>query len=216
MAGTYFVMHLGQNFGPQIEVFPMGFVLFLVFLAVPIIEIFGFIQIGNLIGVWATIGIVILTAIAGSMLLRHQGLAAMFKAQTQMMEGKLPIDQMIDGLCLGLAGALLLTPGFFTDIFGFLLFIPPFRRGFAKLIYHKVIKPRATIFTNFPPDGAEQADDMRDFQSPFGDDQGRDDTVIDGEFTDVSQSKNNQTGAKEISGKPSHKGSDSSPWHPKI
>lgn len=170
----------------------MGFVIFILFLTVPIIEIIGFIQIGSLIGIWATIGIVILTAIAGSLLLRYQGLSALFQAQSKLMEGKVPIDQMVDGLCLGFAGALLLTPGFFTDIFGFLLFIPPFRRGFASLIFDKVIKPRTTIFTNFPPEdsGNPHYPSSGPGDNPFDDSSGSKGPIIDADYQDVGTSEN--------------------------
>lgn len=121
----------------------MGFIIFLLFMLVPIIEIIGFIQIGGLIGVWATIGIVILTAIIGSVLLRHQGMAVMFKAQSDLRRGAVPIDSMVTGMFLAFAGALLLTPGFFTDILGLLLFLPPFREFVAEHLFKGVIAPKA-------------------------------------------------------------------------
>ena len=156
-----------------LKVYPMGWLLFALFVAVPIIEIVGFIQIGSLIGIWPTIGIVILTAIAGSILLRHQGMAALFQAQSKLAQGGIPFDQVIDGICLGFAGALLLTPGFFTDFFGFLLFIPPFRRSLAWFFYDKVIKPRTHIYT---ADGSHTS-------YPGENQEGQ---VIDGEFQDIS------------------------------
>ncbi len=151
----------------------MGWLFFALFVAVPIIEIVGFIQIGSLIGIWPTIGIVILTAIAGSILLRHQGMAALFQAQSKLARGTIPFDQVIDGICLGFAGALLLTPGFFTDFFGFLLFIPPFRRSLAWFVYDKVIKPHTHIYTT-ETSGPSHPDERQDGQ------------VIDGEFEDIS------------------------------
>ncbi len=84
----------------------MGLVFFALFLLVPIIEIVGFMQIGSLIGLWPTLGVVILTAIAGSMLLRHQGMTVLFRTQSMIQEGKIPVDEMIDGICLAIAGAL--------------------------------------------------------------------------------------------------------------
>ena len=95
----------------------MGLILFALFIFIPLIEIAGFIQIGGLIGLWPTIAIVILTAIAGSMLLRYQGIAVFLRAQAEMSEGKIPIGSAIDGFWLAIAGAFLLTPGFFYRYF---------------------------------------------------------------------------------------------------
>lgn len=102
------------------------FVLFL-FIAIPVSEIAVFIQVGDLIGLWPTLAVVILTAIIGTALLRAQGLATLMRAQTSLDQGVVPAVELFDGVCLLLAGALLLTPGFLTDSVGFLLFFPPFR-----------------------------------------------------------------------------------------
>lgn len=105
---------------------------FLAFILVPIAEIAVFIEVGGVIGLWPTLGIVILTALVGTSLLRSQGLAAFGRAQTAMSEGRLPVEEVIHGFCLVIAGALLLTPGFLTDIAGFLLFVPPVRLLLAR------------------------------------------------------------------------------------
>jgi len=96
-------------------------------IAVPIIEIGIFIEVGDWIGLWPTISIVVLTAIIGTFLLRQQGLATLFRVQESLAQGAFPMAAVFDGLCLLVAGALLLTPGFFTDALGFLLFVPAFR-----------------------------------------------------------------------------------------
>lgn len=192
----------------------MGTIFFALFLLVPIIEIVGFIQIGSLIGLWPTIGIVILTAIAGSILLRHQGMAVLFQTQSKLAEGKVPLDQMIDGICLAMAGALLLTPGFFTDIFGFLLFIPPFRRGLVKTFFKKYILPNTTIYTN----GKPYHGDPKDSETPQGSqfDDLSDGPIIDGEFQETgpadTRKKNDHSGIDHNNNK-SAKGS--SPWNEK-
>lgn len=115
----------------------MGFILLILFIGVPVIEIAVFIQVGDVIGLWPTLIIVILTAILGTALLRQQGLSTLMRAQTSMNEGRLPAEEIFDGVCLLLAGAFLLTPGFVTDSVGFLLFFPPFR---------KLIRTKATEF----------------------------------------------------------------------
>ncbi|WOF75857.1 FxsA family protein [Parvibaculaceae bacterium PLY_AMNH_Bact1] len=105
---------------------------FLAFVLVPIAEIAVFIEVGGMIGLWPTIGIVILTALLGTSLLRAQGLAAFGRAQAAMSEGRLPVEEVVHGFCLVIAGALLLTPGFLTDIAGFLLFVHPVRLMLAR------------------------------------------------------------------------------------
>ena len=112
----------------------MAILLLAMFIAIPIIEIGLFIEIGGWIGLWPTLGIVIVTAFAGTTLLRLQGLAVLQRAQQAMARNELPVQEVFDGLCLLIAGILLLTPGFFTDTFGFFLFVPPFRRFAASAI----------------------------------------------------------------------------------
>lgn len=116
----------------------MGGFLFAAFVGVPILEIALFIEIGGAIGFWKTIGVVVLTALVGAALLQQQGLATLRKAQASLQENRFPMDEVFDGLCLIFAGALLLTPGFFTDGVGLLMFVPPFRavlrRGLGRFL----------------------------------------------------------------------------------
>lgn len=102
--------------------------LLLLFLLVPIIEIYFLIEIGSMIGALATILLVVFTAIAGAYLLRLQGFATLERVRKNMSEGVLPAQELIEGLILLVAGALLLTPGFFTDIVGFICLIPAARQ----------------------------------------------------------------------------------------
>ena len=119
----------------------MGYIIFILLLAVPIVEIGVFIEVGGLIGLWPTITVIFVTAAIGAALLRAQGLAVMYRAQEAMARGEMPLTQVFDGLCLLFAGAMLLTPGFVTDGVGFLLFIPPLRillrRGIAALLVRR-------------------------------------------------------------------------------
>lgn len=105
----------------------MALVLLTAFIAVPVIEIALFIEIGGWIGLWPTIGVVIMTAFAGTTLLRLQGLAVLQRVQESVARNEIPVEEVFTGLCLLVAGALLLTPGFFTDALGFLMFVPSFR-----------------------------------------------------------------------------------------
>tara|TARA_R110001592_G_scaffold121918_4_gene328202 strand:+ start:2124 stop:2675 length:552 start_codon:yes stop_codon:yes gene_type:complete len=111
----------------------------ILFIAVPIIEIGLFVQVGGAIGLWPTLAVVILTAVLGTALLRHQGLDTLRRVQDSLAQDRLPVAEMFDGLCLLMAGALLLTPGFMTDLFGFLLFVPPFRAAAAQAIGRYVL-----------------------------------------------------------------------------
>ena len=118
----------------------MGFFILLAFIAVPLIEIGVFIEVGDRIGLWPTLGVVVLTAIIGTWLLRLQGLSTLRKAQSAMEQGQMPIRAVFDGACLLVAGALLLTPGFVTDALGGLLFLPPFRSLLLTLIAHRLAR----------------------------------------------------------------------------
>jgi UPF0716 protein FxsA len=99
------------------------------FIAVPIIEIWILLRVGGAIGGGTTILIVIFTAVLGAYLVRQQGFATLTAVQKQMDAGRVPAMEMAEGLALLVAGAVLLTPGFVTDAFGFLLLTPPIRRA---------------------------------------------------------------------------------------
>jgi UPF0716 protein FxsA len=109
-------------------------VLLLALIVTPLAEIAAFIEIGGLIGLWPTLITVVATAVIGSILLRHQGLRTLKEIQRQLNQGKVPVDEMLGGLCLFAAGLLLLTPGFITDAVGFALLIPPVRLLVARRI----------------------------------------------------------------------------------
>ena len=107
--------------------------IFLIFLAVPLVEIFLLIKVGNGIGAPWTIALVVLTALAGAWLVRLQGLSALNRVRQSAARGELPALELLEGLFLLAAGALLLTPGFFTDIVGFACLTPPLRRLLIRL-----------------------------------------------------------------------------------
>ena len=113
--------------------------IFLLFLFIPLIEIAAFIEIGGRIGLGATILLVVTTAIIGTILLRRQGTETMQSLRASLSNGKFPANALFDGFCLVIAGALLITPGFFTDIIGMVLFIPPFRKFLRKILIDKGI-----------------------------------------------------------------------------
>jgi len=115
---------------------PIQFV-FLAFLIIPFVEIYLLLQIGGIVGVFPTIALVVLTAIIGAGLLRQQGLATWQRFQDNLAKGTLPAYEMVEGPILLVGGALLLTPGFFTDIIGFACLIPPVRKKIAQYIIEK-------------------------------------------------------------------------------
>lgn len=112
-------------------------ILFILFLAIPLFEIYLLIQVGEVVGALTTVFLVVATAVLGVWLLRWQGLVTMTKVQTTLAKGELPAIPMIEGLLLLIAGALLLTPGFFTDAIGFALLIPPIRHWLAQSLLLK-------------------------------------------------------------------------------
>ena len=97
------------------------------FVALPIIEIALFIQVGGLIGVWATLGLVVLAAALGMAVIRSQGAHAWLEAQRSLAQLRDPSRPLAHGMMLMIAGALLIVPGFFTDAVALLLLIPPVR-----------------------------------------------------------------------------------------
>lgn len=115
---------------------PIQFV-FLAFLIIPFVEIYLLLQISGIVGVFPTIALVVLTAIIGAGLLRQQGLATWQRFQDNLAKGTLPAYEMVEGPILLVGGALLLTPGFFTDIIGFACLIPPMRKKIAQYIIEK-------------------------------------------------------------------------------
>ncbi len=108
--------------------------LFLIFLVVPLVEIYLLIEIGSEIGAATTIFLVVFTAILGAFLVRVQGFSTLVRVQAQLLKGQIPALAVIEGVFLFVAGALLLTPGFFTDTVGFIFLTPPLRRRIIKAI----------------------------------------------------------------------------------
>jgi len=120
-------------------------ILFLIFLLIPIIEIYFLIEIGEVIGAIPTVFLVVFTAVLGAQLLRFQGLSALQRVQASMARGEMPAVELLEGVVMLVGGALLLTPGFFTDALGFMCLIPPLRR---KIIFSVIAR-----FFRFPDGG---------------------------------------------------------------
>lgn len=150
------------------------------FIGVPILEIMVFIEAGELIGLWPTIGVVIVTGIAGTALLRYQGFGVLRRLQARSQAGEAPLAELFEGVCLLIAGAFLLTPGFVTDSVGFLLFLPPVRWAIARWV---LLRFQAQIVTassrTFTYSSNNSGFGQRGFSRTEED-------VIDGDFTDVT------------------------------
>ncbi|MAM63448.1 FxsA family protein [Maritimibacter sp. UBA3975] len=146
--------------------------LLLAFIAVPLIEIGLFIQVGGLIGLWPTLLIVLVTAIIGSYMVRAQGAMALGQVRASFNELSDPSEPLAHGAMILFSGALLLTPGFFTDAVGFLLLVPGFRRWAFREIARRVnVQKSFTVHTS----GTTQTYRRND--------------VIDGEYEEVSPPK---------------------------
>jgi UPF0716 protein FxsA len=105
----------------------LAWLLFAVFIVVPLLEIFAFIEVGSAIGALPTLALIVLTAVAGALLVRWQGLKVAMDARQSMARDELPVAAVVHGVLLLFAGLLLLTPGFVTDTAGFLLLVPGLR-----------------------------------------------------------------------------------------
>ena len=108
------------------------------FLLIPLLEVAVFIQVGDSIGVFWTILLTIGTALLGATLVRIQGMATLFNARQQLMQGQLPAGAVIEGAILLVCGAMLLTPGFVTDTLGFLGLVPTVRHYVASAVVKQV------------------------------------------------------------------------------
>jgi len=166
-------------------------ILFLLFIVVPIVEMYILIKVGGLIGGLYTIGLVLLTALIGVTLLKRQGLSTFMTAQQKMNSGQMPVTEIAEGLMLAIAGALLLTPGFVTDTIGFILLTPMLRQRLAKRIFNMWLKnskqtqfySQTTFYTRDPgAAGRSPFDEPRahDADSP---------DVIEGEYKTISDEK---------------------------
>ncbi len=124
-------------------------------LIIPVVEISVFIAIGDRIGVFYTVMMILITAVMGSILLRIEGFRVLGKIQRAMAAGQIPTRELTSGVMILIAGVLLLTPGFVTDAIGFLLFLPPVRAAIRAFLVSRIkIKTvgGATSFNNFGQD----------------------------------------------------------------
>jgi UPF0716 protein FxsA len=117
-------------------------ILFLLFVLVPFAEIYVLLQVGHAIGALNTLGLLILISIVGAWLAKREGLGVLRRMQAALNAGRVPGTELIDGFLILLAGALMLTPGFLTDIVAILLLLPPVRaavrRTLRRIFAHRI------------------------------------------------------------------------------
>jgi UPF0716 protein FxsA len=113
-------------------------VLLMLFLLVPLLEIYVMIKVGGIIGALPTVLLVVLTAVAGAALARYQGLATLQRLQATLARGETPAIEMFEGVLLLVGALLLLTPGFITDLLGFACLVPFTRRALAFRVLKRV------------------------------------------------------------------------------
>jgi UPF0716 protein FxsA len=149
--------------------------LILLFLAIPVIEIALFIKVGGLVGLWPTLLIVLVTAVLGAYLVKLQGLRALNELRNSINQLNDPTRPLAHGAMILFAGALLLTPGFFTDTIGFLLLIPAVRLWVMRRIAARIKVATFTYGSQTPPrddvvegDFREVTQDQRPTHEPSG------------------------------------------------
>ncbi len=142
--------------------------LLLLFISIPIIELILFMKLGQHLGLLNTLIIIVVTAVIGASLTKSQGGKAIAKFQNALSMGKMPHKEMIDGLLILIAGAVLLTPGFLTDTIGFLLLLPPSRAIVRKLLSDKLAQKIQVTAGGNPlhPDFEPNRNDESDHAKP--------------------------------------------------
>ena len=124
--------------------------LLIIFVFVPVMELYILIEAGRMIGIGATIGLIMLTGVAGAWLARSQGLEILRRIQQETANGQMPAQTLIDGALILVGGLLLLTPGFFTDALGFSFLVPItrelWRKGLSAWLEKQVRQGSVTIY----------------------------------------------------------------------
>ena len=162
----------------------MRLALLILFIITPLIELALLIELGRQIGFWWTIAIVIATAVIGTAVLQQQGLDTIARINKSMAGGVPPIEPVVEGFFLLLAGAFLLTPGILTDAIGFLLLIPPLRRSFARWSFNRALSS-ANVHIRTSTTGPATGDTSGPPPRPPGGTAGG--PIIDGDYERVEE-----------------------------
>jgi UPF0716 protein FxsA len=137
---------------------PVAWVLFVLFIVVPLVEIYVLIQVGQVIGAWWTILLLVADSVLGSWLIKREGGRAWRALRTALDSGRMPARELADGALILIGGTLMLTPGFVTDAFGILLILPftrPFFRGLLTQVVTRRIVVIGTGSTRRPGPGSD-------------------------------------------------------------
>lgn len=191
----------------------MRLIVFLIFIAVPLAELALLIKVGEIIGVLPTVALVIFTAVLGVTLLRIQGLTVLANARASLDAGRPPVDSVVDGVLLLVAGAFLLTPGLITDSLGFLLLIPDLRRAIANFALTRLFRLGTVDVRTYPPGsgpaggagGQGRQAQRRPGEGP----------TIEGEYSRVeeeNEGEDREERMEESAGSERRGGSGRSPW----
>ncbi|MBQ0831252.1 FxsA family protein [Marinobacter sp.] len=169
-------------------------ILLFVFIIMPIAEMAVLIQVGGMIGVFNTIGFVLLTAVLGAWLLRQQGMATLLKANQRLNSGELPAKEVAEGLILAVGGVLLITPGFITDTIGFLCLIPFTRYWLSAWALKRMVASSKNGGFYFRAGSGQSPfgrDPFGDRNNPFGQqrpfDRDGNGDIIEGEYRDETK-----------------------------
>ena len=130
--------------------------LLLFFIAIPVVELFLLIEVGQRVGTLTTVGIIVATGIVGASLARQQGISTLARLRADLAAGRLPADPIVDGVLILVAAAVLITPGLLTDLAGFLCLIPAFRRlvkRYLKRTFERAVR-EGTVGVGAAFDGA--------------------------------------------------------------
>ncbi len=142
-------------------------ILFTILIVVPIAEIIVLIEIGSLFGTLATILLIVFTAVAGTALIRHQGLGAIKRMRQGAAHNSPNATPFIDGFFLLISGLLLITPGFLTDIAGFILLIPPLRAIISAQIWRRVRNSSSMHTHTYPSHDFAQQHESSEIEGSF-------------------------------------------------
>ena len=121
------------------------------FFIIPLLEIYFLIQVGGVIGAFPTIILVVLTAVIGAFLLEQQGISTLARFQNSMAQGQILPTALLEGVMLIIGGALLMTPGFFTDAIGFACLLPFSRQWLAEKMLHRFSVKTCLLYTSPSP-----------------------------------------------------------------
>ena len=144
-------------------------VLLVLFIVVPILELIFIIQVGQAVGVWNTVSLLILDSLVGAWLVKHQGLGLLRRSRERLQNGEMPSDEIFSGIVILFAGALMLTPGFLTDAVGLVMLIPPIRVGVLAAIRRRLRSRITTTSTTLNPPSWDQERPSDDEERPLGD-----------------------------------------------